>query len=177
MRRSKEVSITDEQDKHARNEQSGHVHPFPNEQSRRRDIAMFDSKTEDLFGTLTTTQDLAGYLEELDSATPTLAEYLQEQLERRGLRQAEVLKRAEIEQTFGWYVFNGKRGMGRENVLKLSFAMGFDTRHANRALQAAGANALYPKKRRDAIIIYCLEHGFTLQQANDTLYAFCEDCP
>ena len=66
--------------------------------------------------------------------------------------------------------------MRRDNVLKLSFAMGFDTRHANRALQAAGSNALYPKNRRDAIIIYCLEHGYTLQQANDTLYTFEEDC-
>lgn len=108
--------------------------------------------------------------------TPSLAEYLQSELAKRGLRQSEVLKQAQIEQTFGWYVFNGQRGMGRDNVLKLSFGMGFDTRHANRALQAAGANALYPKNKRDAIIIYSLEHGFTLREANDALYTFGEEC-
>jgi len=54
--------------------------------------------------------------------------------------------------------------------------MGFDVRCANRALQAAGANTLYPKNRRDTILIYCLEHDCTLQQVNETLYDFGEEC-
>lgn len=139
---------------------------------------MDDQLTENLFGELIEAEDLSSYLHEHESElkVPSLAEYLHEQLAQSGLRQSEVLKRADIEQTFGWYVFNGQRGMGRDNVLKLSFGMGFDARHANRALQAAGANALYAKNRRDAIIIYCLEHGYTLQQANDALYSFGEEC-
>ena len=137
---------------------------------------MDTSRTENLFDELMASANLQSYLDEHDLETPSLADYLQSELARRGLKQSEVLKNAEIEQTFGWYVFNGQRGMGRDNVLKLSFGMGFDTRHANRALQAAGANALYPKSRRDAIIIYSLEHGFTLRQANDALYTFGEEC-
>lgn len=137
---------------------------------------MDDQLTESLFGELIEAQDLAVFLETHELETPSLADYLQEQLKARGLRQSQVLKRADIDQTFGWYVFNGQRGMGRDNVLKLSFGMGFDARHANRALQAAGANALYAKNRRDAIIIYSLEHGYTLREANDVLYAFGEEC-
>ena len=137
---------------------------------------MDDSLTENLFGELLHADNLEGYLAEHEFETPSLAEYLQDELTKRGLRQADVLKRAGIEQTFGWYVFNGQRGMGRDNVLKLCFGMGFDARHANRALQAAGANALYAKNRRDAIIIYSLEHNYTLPQANDVLYAFGEEC-
>ena len=137
---------------------------------------MNESKTEKLFGELLESENLQDYLESHDLQTPSLADYLKRELAARGLKQSEVLKNAQIEQTFGWYVFNGQRGMGRDNVLKLSFGMGFDTRHANRALQAAGANALYPKNRRDAIIIYSLEHGYTLREANDALYAFGEEC-
>lgn len=137
---------------------------------------MDDSRTENLFGELLASANLEAYLDAHGLETPSLADYLQGELRKRGLKQSEVLKRAQIEQTFGWYVFNGQRGMGRDNVLKLSFGMGFDTRHANRALQAAGANALYPKNRRDAIIIYCLEHGYSLRQANDVLYTFGEEC-
>ena len=137
---------------------------------------MDDSKTQDLLSELLSAANLQDYLEQHDLEAPSLAHYLQAELARRGLRQSEVLKRAQIDQTFGWYVFNGQRGMGRDNVLKLCFGMGFDTCHANRALQAAGANALYPKNKRDAIVIYSLEHGFTLQEANDALYTFGEDC-
>ncbi len=136
----------------------------------------YDSKTDDLMGELMSTQKLEDYLDSHTIQAPSLAEYLHEELQKRGLRRSRVLKEAQIEQTFGWYVFKGKRGMSRDNVLKLAFAMGFDVRHANRALQAAGASTLYPRYRRDAIIIYCLEHDHTLQQANETLYAFGEEC-
>ena len=153
------------------------AHPSPTaHKPREGENAMDDSKTESLFGELLASADLQGFLDEHDLETPSLADYLQRELAKRGLKQSEVLKDAQIEQTFGWYVFNGQRGMGRDNVLKLSFGMGFDTRHANRALQAAGANALYPKNRRDAIIIYSLEHGYSLREANDALYAFGEEC-
>ena len=135
-----------------------------------------ETKTGDLLAELRSTQKLESYLDQHTMQAPTLSDFLQSELRRRGLRRAKVLKEAQIEQTFGWYVFRGMRGMSRENVLKLSFAMGFDTRHANCALQAAGASILYPRHRRDAIIIYCLEHGQSLQQANETLYAFGEDC-
>jgi len=141
-----------------------------------RGETMDEHLTENLFGELIEAETLEEYLDQHELGTPSLADYLQEELAKRGLKKAEVLKRAEIEQTFGWYVFNGQRGMGRDNVLKLCFGMGFDTRHANRALQAAGANALYAKNRRDAIIIYSLEHGYTLREANDALYAFGEEC-
>lgn len=137
---------------------------------------MEEPLTEELLAELLATADVEDYLDHRELQTPTLAEYLRQQLEERGLSQADVLKRAEIGETFGWYVFNGQRGMGRDNVLKLTFAMGMDTRHANRALQAAGANTLYAKKRRDAIIIHCLEHRCTLQQANGVLYEFGEEC-
>ncbi len=132
--------------------------------------------TEEMLAELLTAPKVERYLGAHELETPTLAEYLQAQLAQRGLALADVLRDAQIEHTFGWYVFNGQRGMGRDNVLKLCFAMGFDTRHANRALQAAGASALYPKNRRDVIIIYCLEHGATLLQANEALYGFGEEC-
>lgn len=137
---------------------------------------MNNSRTEDLFAELTASTNLDDYLDSRDLRVPSLSEYLQQELDARGLKQADVLRRADIGQTFGWYVFNGHRGMGRNNVLRLCFAMGFDVRHTQRALQAAGVNGLYPKSRRDAIIIYCLNHGQSLQQANNTLYTFGEEC-
>lgn len=38
-----------------------------------------------------------------------------------------------------------------------------------------GCNELYCKNRRDAIIIFCIDHGETLQTADEQLYAFHED--
>ncbi|MDY3980064.1 XRE family transcriptional regulator [Paraeggerthella sp. LCP19S3_G8] len=48
-------------------------------------------------------------------------------------------------------------------------------REANRLLQAAGSNGLYCKNRRDAIVIFCLERGHSLQKTDEELYRFGEE--
>ena len=60
-------------------------------------------------------------------------------------------------------------------MLQLAFAMHLSLKEADRLLQAAGANGLYCKNRRDAIIIFCLDHGYGLQKTDEELYRFNED--
>ena len=52
--------------------------------------------------------------------------------------------------------------------------MGCTLREANRLLKAGGVNELYCKNRRDAIIIFSLSQGASLQQAEEDLYRFGE---
>ena len=59
--------------------------------------------------------------------------------------------------------------------LQLAFALGLTLKEADRLLQAAGASGLYCKDRRDAIIIFCLDHGYSLQKTDEELYRFGED--
>lgn len=105
----------------------------------------------------------------------TLAEYLQQLLDERGLKQAAVVKAANINETFGYQIFTGERGAGRNKILQLAFAMKLPLKETNRLLQAAGANELYCKNRRDAIIIFCLTHSASLQDTNEELYGFGEE--
>ncbi len=71
-------------------------------------------------------------------------------------------------------LFTGARRASRDNLLKIAFAMGCTLREANRLLQAGGANELYCKNRRDAIIIFALSHGYSLQKTEEELYRFDE---
>lgn len=105
----------------------------------------------------------------------TLASYLQELLDEKGLVRASVIRAAGLNETFGYQIFTGTRNPGRNKVLQLAFAMQLDLRETNRLLKAAGANELYCKNRRDAIILFCLEKGFTLQKTDEELYRFKED--
>ena len=72
-------------------------------------------------------------------------------------------------------IFMGQRGASRNKVLQLAFALGLTLKEADRLLQAAGASGLYCKDRRDAIIIFCLDHGYSLQKTDEELYRFGED--
>lgn len=131
---------------------------------------------EELFAELRRVDDVSSFLHRHDMEAPDLASFLNEKLAEKGLRRSEVLREAQIEQTFGWYVFKGKRGMGRTNVIKLCLVMELDAHETNFALQAAGASVLYPLVRHDAIVIWCLEHRVGLQRANEVLYSYGEDC-
>ena len=136
---------------------------------------MDEPLTEELLDELMSASSVGDYLEGHSFSERALSEYLQQLLAERGLLQPAVVREAQLNPTFGYQVFMGKRGAGRNTVLQIAFAMGLTPRETNRALQAAGANELYPKNRRDAIIIYCLQHSVGLMKANEVLYGFGED--
>ena len=136
---------------------------------------MSELLTEELLDELLSSPSVEEYLERRRFDERGLSGYLQSLLTEKGLVQAQIVRAAQLNPTFGYQVFMGTRGAGRNTVLQIAFAMGLTPREANRALQAAGANALYPKSRRDAIIIFCLQHGVDLVHANETLYRFGEE--
>ena len=135
---------------------------------------MEEPLTEELLDELRAAPSLESYIDRHNLVGKTLAGYLGELLAARGLARKDVVKAAGIGATFGYQIFTGARGASRDTLLPLAFAMGLSVRETNRLLKIAGTNELYPKVRRDAIVLYCLDRGATLAQANDALYAFGE---
>lgn len=136
---------------------------------------MKEPLTEELLRELLDAPDPGAFIADHKLRERTLSGYLQQLLDERGLKRAAVVKEANINETFGYQIFTGERGAGRDKVLQLAFAMKLTLKEANRLLQVAGSNELYCKNRRDAIIIFCLTHGATLQEANEELYRFGEE--
>lgn len=93
---------------------------------------------------------------------------------KKGLKRAAVIKAAGLNETFGYQIFKGERQGSRNKMLQLAFAMGLSLQETNRLLQAARVNELYPKDRRDAIIIFCLDKGYSLTEVECELYRFGE---
>jgi hypothetical protein len=97
-------------------------------------------------------------------------------LEKHGLERAEVIRLAGIDATYGYQLFKGQRGRPkRDKALALAFAMGLDLRECDRLLEAAGVSRLYCKRRRDAIIMFCLSRKATLAETDECLFQHGED--
>lgn len=105
----------------------------------------------------------------------SLSEYLQQLLEEKNLERSKVVREAGINETFGYQIFKGTRKASRNKILQLAFAMHLSLRETDRLLQAAGLNELYCKTRRDAIIIFCVQKGYSLQKTDEELYRFKEE--
>lgn len=130
--------------------------------------------TEELLHELRSASSPIAFTAAHDITHRSLSDYLNQLLVEKGLRRVDVVRAAGINETFGYQIFKGQRSPSRDKVLQLAFAMGCDLIETNRLLKAAGVNELYCKNRRDAIIIFCIDHEYTLQRTDEELYRFGE---
>lgn len=136
---------------------------------------MEEPLTEEFLEQLLASPDPRSFIKGNRIGKRVLSDYLQQLLDDHGLTRAEVVRRAGLNETYGYQIFMGQRNPSRDKVLQIAFAMGLSLKEADRLLQAAGVNELYCKNRRDAVIIFCLDRGCSLQRANEELYRFGED--
>ena len=100
----------------------------------------------------------------------TLAEYLGQLLEEKGLTKAEVVRRSNLDQVYGYHIFSGyKKNPSKEKVLALALALGLSPEEAQRLLYYAGAKQLYVRDPWDSVLWYAMEHGLSVGEVNDLL--------
>ena len=126
--------------------------------------------TDELLNELLDAPNIDGYIREHDFAAPSLSDYLKQLLQEKGLERSRVVRMADLNETFGYQIFTGARHPSRNKVLQIAFAMALTLKETNRALTAAGVSVLNCKDRRDAIIIFCIDRGCSLQKVNEELY-------
>ena len=136
---------------------------------------MAEKLTEELLSELLDAPTIDGFVAKNVLGHRKLGEYLEELLEQKGLKRSQVVHMANLNETFGYQIFTGQRNPSRNKVLQIAFAMALSLRETNRTLEAAGVSSLYSKDRRDAIIIFCLDRGCSLQKVNEELYRFGEE--
>lgn len=136
---------------------------------------MTEPLTEELLAQLLDASSPTAFIESNAINDRSLPDYLHDLLEEKGIKRSEAIRNAGLNDTFGYQIFMGSRRPSRNKLLQLAFSMRLTLQETNRMLQAGGANELYCKTRRDAIIIFALDRGYCLQKTNEALYEFGED--
>ena len=128
--------------------------------------------TNGLTEILKNAKDINNFLQENESyiTNPTLQEYLKNLLLLKGLKRQDVIKNAQLDSNYINQLFSGiKTNPGRNQTLSLAFGFGLNNDETARLLKIAGVGALYPKNKRDAVIIHSLENGNSITQTNEIL--------
>ena len=126
--------------------------------------------TDELLERLLASASPEAYLSMMEPEDRTLSEYLFSLLHDKGLSRSDVFAAAGIDRTHGYQIFEGIRKVGRDRAIMLAFGLRCTLRETQHLLRFAGVAELWCKVRRDAIIIYCIEHGFDRTECDDTLY-------
>ena len=123
--------------------------------------------TDELLALLFKERNLEQFLQRNESAylTASFSDYLNAWCRKRLEVPEQVIRRANLEKSYGHQLFSGKRNPSRDTVLQLAFAMDADLPQAQEMLRIARRSPLYPRIKRDAVLIYCLHNHISLVDA------------
>lgn len=116
--------------------------------------------TSTLFQNLFKASDLKDFISQNTETMviPQFHEYISKLCSDMGQKQESIIKNALIERTYGHQLFNGTRKPSRDKVVQLAFGFGLDMDETQKLLTIARHSLLYPKIKRDAVIIFCINH-------------------
>ncbi len=133
-----------------------------------------DKKTDDLLLIIKQAEnegDLKRYISDTtEYAGRSFTEYFEALLEERNISKADMVKRSGIERTYTYQLLNGTRVPGRDNLLRLCIGAQLTLEETTRCLEMLSLGILYAKNARDAVIIYAICRGMSVEETNALLY-------
>lgn len=99
----------------------------------------------------------------------TLSDYLQELIASKNLKKSEVIFRSGLDRTYAYQIFSGAKKPTRDKLLALAIGMHLTFDEVQRLLKVNGYAQLYPKSRRDSIVVFAIYKGQNILELNDRL--------
>ncbi len=134
------------------------------------------ANTESLYNMLLKARDISSFIKEHSDLfqSTDLSIYLAYLCAKYELKNAKVIEDSGINGDYFYQILSGKRKPSRDKTIRLAFGMKLDIKETQRLLNCSGASELYPRNRRDAIILFALEHRISIYETNDFLYELSE---
>ncbi|MBQ8943713.1 MAG: XRE family transcriptional regulator [Clostridia bacterium] len=133
---------------------------------------MLKKPTDDLMNELLKANNIKEYLKENSKymVSDEIATYLNNIIAKKGLVKSEVIKKTEFSEVMGYQIFSGTRQPSRDSLICICNAMELSLDETQSLLKIAGFSALYPKIKRDSIIILGFNEGKPVIKINEALY-------
>ncbi len=137
---------------------------------------MLKKSTDELMNELLKANNIGEYLKENSQymVSDELSTYLNNIIAKKGLVKSELIKKTEFSEVMGYQIFSGTRLPSRDSLICICVAMDMTLDETQAILKIAGFAALYPKAKRDSIIIKGVSEKKTVAQINEELYN-CEE--
>lgn len=128
-------------------------------------------ETKDLFQLLSESKHMDEFLQknEDELLVINLHTHLYKLLEEAGFTIPLIVEQACISKSLAYQIFNGQRAPNRNVLIRISIVLRLELEETQRLLRIAKKGELYPRIQRDAAIIFCIQHGLTLSDANELL--------
>ena len=135
-----------------------------------------EKSTELLLNELKKSAEFDRFMEENEASIATVPIHvvLEKALAEKGLKKAEVIRSAEMQEATGYAIFSGFRHPERKRALALLIALGLSFDEIQKALKQAGYAPLYVKNPFDCVVIYGIVNGYSVADINGLLFEYGE---
>jgi hypothetical protein len=83
-------------------------------------------------------------------------------ISQKKLKRQDIFQKADLPQKYGYKLLSGEtHTTNRDKLLRIFIAMNMSLKETQRALELYGLATLYPKKKRDAILIIAINKGIS----------------
>lgn len=123
--------------------------------------------TTQLLKILKNTKDYASIDAEIEDVQ--LVDFLNQLLEKYHTTISKISKRTNLDRTYTYQIFEGIRNPSQDKIILIALGMKASLEDTNRLLMLSNNGSLYPKVKRDSIIIYGITHNLNLFEINELL--------
>jgi transcriptional regulator with XRE-family HTH domain len=133
-------------------------------------MARNDKTTAELMRRIQTVKSVTKMLREIEKASdlPNIGVYLDGIRKEKGLKKEQLFAAVGISAIFGYEILRGVKSPSRDTLIKFAFAFNMNVDETQKLLVIGEKAPLYPRLKRDALIIYALSHGFSIIKLNIT---------
>lgn len=100
---------------------------------------------------------------------PVFSDTLYDLLQVHHISPREMILASGIDRSYFYHILSGVKMPGRNMVLRIGFCLKATYNEMNLLLSLSGSAILFPKIRRDAILIFALEHQYSMNRVNELL--------
>ena len=132
----------------------------------------FKKSTDDLTSELNGHINIADFLKknEKNFVTPDTGGLISGILKKKKITKSELASRSGMSEVYLYQILNGRRTPSRDRMICICLGLGCSMEETQDLLKQGCFAMLYPRVKRDAVIMFALEEHWDINRLNDELF-------
>lgn len=105
-----------------------------------------------------------------ENACPELCSVIIGYMDKKGISRAELIKRMNIDRSYGYQLLNGTRRPTRNHVIRMGLLLELDIESFQKLLKTARKKPLYVRDMFDAKVFFAVKHHMDFESAVEFIW-------
>lgn len=128
--------------------------------------------TDELKKTLCSKKDIDAFISENENelVTSSFVEQMEFWIKEKNITKADLIKKTNLYTTYGYEILRGDKLPSRDKAIQLCLALKLSIKETDHVLYSINCEALYPRSKRDSIIMFALENHMSVLECDEQLF-------